>query len=254
MLNQKNFKFKKLFSYLSTFCFMTVSGSASAFYDAYPESEGPYTSSTAENQPWLGENFESYQDAQLLECSNNKSSIQHFDITSGCLSTKSASDVANGWRLGWTDDKVFRVVAIAKDSEGNKLKYSDQTNQYRAKIKAWKNQSNIPLWSGLHAFTRFQTSDDLYVASVRYDGNVTIKVKYQGSYTTLGQTTLSNGVKTYLDENGHLATGQWYKIKFSAIGSVLTLSLDGIELLSVNNDLLSEGTIGIRTDYVQTYS
>ena len=53
---------------------------------------------------------------------------------------------------------------------------------------------------------------------MRYDGNVTIKVKYQGSYTTLAQTKLINGVKTYLDEKGHLAAGQWYKINFSVVG------------------------------------
>jgi len=250
MLNNKRFKLKKLFSYLSTFCFVTASGSAAAFYDAYPESEGPYTTAPAsENLPWLGEDFERYQETQLLECSNNKSPIQHFDITSGCLSAKASGS----WKQGMTDDKVFRVVAIAKDELQQEIKYTDQTNQYRAKINSWKKNTTIPVWAGLHAFARYQTSDDLYVASIRYDGNVTIKVKYQGSYTTLAQKKLANGVKTYLDENGRLMTSQWYRINFSAIGTKLTLSLDGIELLSVNNSLLSEGTIGIRTDYVETY-
>ena len=104
MLKHKKFKLKKLFSYLSTFCFVTASGSVSAFYDAYPESEGPYTTApVSENLPWLGENFESYQDGQLLECSSNKSPVQHFDITSGCLTTKASGD----WKYGWSDDKVF---------------------------------------------------------------------------------------------------------------------------------------------------
>lgn len=250
MLNKKMFKVKKLFSYLSTACFVTVSGSACAFYDAYPESEGPYTSAPAsEKMPWSGENFEPYQDAQLLECANDKAAILHFDITSGCLASKSSGS----WKYGWTDDKVFRVVAIATDNLRREVKYTQQTNQYRAKINRWKNAETIPAWSGLHAFTRYQSSDDLYVASIRYDGYATIKVKYQGSYRTLAQTKLNNTTKNYLDENGHLAAGQWYKINFSAIGETLTLSLDGVELLAVNNDLLSEGTIGIRTDYVETY-
>ncbi|WP_158259524.1 hypothetical protein [Photobacterium sp. GB-210] len=244
------FKLKKIFSYIGTFCLITTSNSATAFYDAYPESEGPYISGSAsENFTWLGEDFSSYPNSQQLECSNNKSAIDHFDVTSGCLQSKSV----DSGKLGWTNDKVFRVVAIGKDSNGNEIKYTDQTNQYRAYIKAWKNSGTIPAWSGLHAFARYQTSDDLYVGSIRYDGNVTIKVKYQGSYTTLAQTKLSNGVKNYLNTEGKLAAGQWYDIHFSVVGNKLTLALDGVELLSVNNDLLTEGTIGIRTDNLSAY-
>ncbi|WP_146144662.1 hypothetical protein [Photobacterium sp. GB-36] len=244
------FKLKKIFSYIGTFCLITASNSATAFYDAYPESEGPYISGSAsENFTWLGEDFSSYPNSQQLECSNNKSAIDHFDVTSGCLQSKSV----DSGKLGWTNDKVFRVVAIGKDSNGNEIKYTDQTNQYRAYIKAWKNSGTIPAWSGLHAFARYQTSDDLYVGSIRYDGNVTIKVKYQGSYTTLAQTKLSNGVKNYLNTEGKLAAGQWYDIHFSVVGNKLTLALDGVELLSVNNDLLTEGTIGIRTDNLSAY-
>ncbi|WP_146144302.1 hypothetical protein [Photobacterium sp. GB-56] len=244
------FKLKKIFSYIGTFCLITASNSATAFYDAYPESEGPYISGSAsENFTWLGEDFSSYPNSQQLECSNNKSAIDHFDVTSGCLQSKSV----DSGKLGWTNDKVFRVVAIGKDNNGNEIKYTDQTNQYRAYIKAWKNSGTIPAWSGLHAFARYQTSDDLYVGSIRYDGNVTIKVKYQGSYTTLAQTKLSNGVKNYLNTEGKLAAGQWYDIHFSVVGNKLTLALDGVELLSVNNDLLTEGTIGIRTDNLSAY-
>ncbi|WP_158259675.1 hypothetical protein [Photobacterium sp. GB-50] len=244
------FKLKKIFSYIGTFCLITASNSATAFYDAYPESEGPYISGSAsENFTWSGEDFSSYPNSQQLECSNNKSAIDHFDVTSGCLQSKSV----DSGKLGWTNDKVFRVVAIGKDSNGNEIKYTDQTNQYRAYIKAWKNSGTIPAWSGLHAFARYQTSDDLYVGSIRYDGNVTIKVKYQGSYTTLAQTKLSNGVKNYLNTEGKLAAGQWYDIHFSVVGNKLTLALDGVELLSVNNDLLTEGTIGIRTDNLSAY-
>ncbi|PSV52249.1 hypothetical protein [Photobacterium sp. GB-1] len=244
------FKLKKIFSYIGTFCLITASNSATAFYDAYPESEGPYISGSAsENFTWSGEDFSSYPNSQQLECSNNKSAIDHFDVTSGCLQSKSV----DSGKLGWTNDKVFRVVAIGKDSNGNEIKYTDQTNQYTAYIKAWKNSGTIPAWSGLHAFARYQTSDDLYVGSIRYDGNVTIKVKYQGSYTTLAQTKLSNGVKNYLNTEGKLAAGQWYDIHFSVVGNKLTLALDGVELLSVNNDLLTEGTIGIRTDNLSAY-
>lgn len=247
---KNHFKLKKTFSFIGTFCLITISSFAAAFYDAYPESEGPYISGPAsENLQWLGEDFSSYPDGQQLECSNNKSPIDHFDVTSGCLQSK----YVDSWKLGWTDDKVFRVIAIGKDSNGSEIKYTDHTNQYRAYIKTWKNSASIPAWSGLHAFARYQTSDDLYVASIRYDGNVTIKVKYQGAYTTLAQTKLTNGAKNYLNTDGKLAAGQWYNINFSAVGNKLILTIDGTVLLSVNNDLLTEGTIGIRTDYLSAY-
>ena len=248
MINR--FRLKKTVCHLSAFFLMTASSSAAAFYDAYPESEGPYvTGPASESLQWSGEDFSNYPDGQQLECSNNKTPIAHFDVTSGCLSSKHV----DGLMRGWTDDKVFRVVSVSKDDNDNEIKYTDQTNQYRAYIKTWKNGSSIPAWSGLHAFARYQTSDDLYVASVRYDGNVTIKVKYQGKYTTLAQTKLTNGTKNYFDDNGKLAAGQWYLIDFSVVGSTLTLSLDGTELLSVDNTLLTEGTTGIRTDYVSAY-
>ena len=37
--------------------------------------------------------------------------------------------------------KCFRVVAIARDVTGNEIKYTDQTNQYRAHINSWKGGS-----------------------------------------------------------------------------------------------------------------
>jgi len=236
MLHQKN-RFTKLLRYLSTFCFVTASGSTSAL---------PPVSKVSPSD----KNIESEKSNHLVEYANEKLSIQRFDITSGYLTTKPSSS----WKYGWSNDNAFRVIASQKDNRQQDIKYTNQTNQYRAQIKGWKNTNAIiPEWSGLHAITRYQTADDLYVASIRYDGNVTIKVKYQGNYATLAQKKLTNGVKKYLDENGHLATEQWYKINFSAVGEQLTLSLDGIELLSVHNELLAEGTIGIRTDHVETY-
>lgn len=250
MLNRNNNKLNKLLRYLSTFCFVTASGSSSALYDAYSENEHSYkTAPVAENVNCPSKSVENYQANQLLACVNNKQPFQRIDIRSGLLATNHSGN----WRYGWSDNNAFRVIASVKDNQQKILNYSKQTNQYRAQIKAWKNTDIIPKWSGLHAITRYQTADDLYLASIRYDGNVTIKVKHQGRYATLARTKLTNGVKKYLDESGTLATEQWYKINFSAVGEKLTLSLDGIELLSVNNQLLTEGTIGIRTDHVEAY-
>ncbi len=65
------FRVKNIFNYIGSFLF-NYSGSASycIYYDAYPESEGPYVSGPAsENLQWLGEDFSSYADGQQLECS-----------------------------------------------------------------------------------------------------------------------------------------------------------------------------------------
>lgn len=224
--------------------------SAFSFYDAFPASEGPYVSGPASTSlNWPGENFESYADGSILECSSNMYSLPRIDVTSGCLSSKYAGE----WKRGWTDDSVFRAVAIGKHADGREIKWTDQTTEYRAYIKNWHNNGDVPEWSGLHAFVRYRTSDDLYVASIRYDGLVTIKRKWKGIYTSLAETQLNNQFRTYLDANGKLATGKWYQIRFSAIGNNLKLYLDGDLLLSVSNDTFSWGTTGIRIDNSSTY-
>lgn len=170
-------------------------------------------------------------------------------MTSGCLSSK----YAGKWKRGWTDDSVFRAITVGRDSYGREIKWTDQTIEFRAYIKTWHNNGNIPSWSGIHAFARYRTSDDLYVASIRYDGLVTIKRKWNGNYTTLVQTRLHNNYRNYLDNNGNLSTGKWYRIKFSAIGNNLKLYLDGELLLSAKSGTFSWGTTGIRIDNASTY-
>jgi hypothetical protein len=229
---------------------LIFSNSAFSFYDAFPASEGPYVSGPASSSlSWPGENFESFTDGNILECSSNMYSLNYIDVTSGCLSSKYAGE----WKRGWTDSSVFRVVSIGRDSAGREIKWTDQTIEYRAYVKTWHNKGDIPDWSGLHAFARYRTSDDLYVASIRYDGVVTIKRKWKGVYTTLAESRLNNEFREYLDTNGKLSPGKWYQIKFSAIGKNLKLYLDGELLLSASSDTFSWGTTGIRIDNSSTY-
>lgn len=48
----------------------TSSNISSAFYEAFPPSEGPYVSGSASSQlNWEGENFESYDNHNEIECS-----------------------------------------------------------------------------------------------------------------------------------------------------------------------------------------
>ncbi|GLS90245.1 hypothetical protein GCM10007916_13120 [Psychromonas marina] len=239
------FKLKKLVSYLSTLCLVSVSGSATALYSADHEKKPAYASNeAAENLLLQAPETDKHQDSQHLQYNSNKPNIRHIDLSTGMLS----KDASTSWQHGFGGNKVFNTIAVDTLSSD-----ANQSNQYRAKITQWKNDSTIPNWSGLHAITRYQCANNLYLASVRYDGKVTIKVKHQGTYTTLAETKLENGINTYLNEDGHLATGKWYKIKFSALGSILTVNLDGIDILSVENELLKNGRIGIRSDYASTY-
>ena len=242
---------QRIIGHISLLVTLVLSSNFSfAFYDAFPDGEGPYVSgpsSAALN--WSGENFESYADDSIVECSSNRYALTHIDVTSGCLLSK----YAGTWKRGWTDSDVFRAVAIGKDSDGREIKWTDQTTEYRAYIKSWHNNGDIPAWSGLHAFVRYRTSDDLYVASIRYDGVVTIKRKWNGVYTTLAEFRLNNQFKQYLDANGKLAIGQWYQIRFSALGNQLSFYLDGDLLLSASNNTFSWGTTGIRIDNSDTY-
>lgn len=224
--------------------------SAFAAYDAYPNNGGPYLiGPVSTSLSWKGEKFDNFQNGQLIECSNSQSLQAGYDVTSGCLSAKYVDELKHGW----IDYKTFRVVTDARNTLNQKMKWTNQTVEYRAYIEEWHKNGNIPAWSGLHAFVRYQTSDDLYVASIRYDGYVTIKVKYQGKYTTLAQIHLSDYTNDYFNADGKLAEKQWYDIKFTAYDTQLTLYLNNQIILATTNQLIDAGTTGIRVDYASTY-
>lgn len=224
---------------------------AVAYYDAFPSSGGPYVSGPASTTlPWIGENFEGYANGQVIEVSNSMGMQPHLDVTSGTLESK----YAGAWRRGWTDDSVFRAVAIGRDAQNREIKWTDQVAEYRGYVQAW--HAGLPNYAGFHVFARYRTSNDLYVASLRYDGQVTIKRKWdsdfdgEGEYTDLAVGDLD---PSYLDANGHLQTGRWYTLRFSAIGNQLKFSVDGNELLSATSGTFSWGTTGVRIDYANAY-
>jgi len=58
-----------------------------ASYEAFPSNEGPYVSGPASVMlPWAGDSFKN-ANLGCLECSYASNVIDHFDVTSGCLST-----------------------------------------------------------------------------------------------------------------------------------------------------------------------
>jgi hypothetical protein len=221
------------------------------FYDAFPADGGPYVSGPAGvNLPWRGEDFESFTNGQIIESESDKSTQPHLDVTSGTLDSK----YVDAWRRGWTDDYDFRMVALGYDNLGRRIKWTDQVAEYRGNVRSW--HADPPDWAGFHLFLRYQTSNDLYVASVRYDGQVTIKRKWdsdhngEGEYTDLATGTLNGD---YLDGDGRLKTRQWFRLRFAAIGDELSFYVDDQLLLSATDGTFSWGTTGVRIDYANAY-
>jgi hypothetical protein len=48
-------------------------------------------------------------------------------------------------------------------------------------------------------------------------------------------------------------TGTWYRLRFSAVGTTLTLYVDDVPQLQVTDGTFSWGTSGIRTDHATVY-
>lgn len=182
-----------------------------------------------------GEDFESYADGALIETSSNKSLRSHLDVTSGSLYEK----YVGSYRRGWTTIYNFRVLAVGL-SGGKRIRWTNMTASYRGYLWAWHPTASTT--NGLHIFARYQTENDLYVASLRFDGLVTIKKKHCGNYTTLAS-------KTY----GKPVLKTWYTLQFSTIGTTLTFKIDGQVVLTAKDDTFSWGTTGIRTDYADVY-
>ncbi|MFY0569025.1 hypothetical protein ACN28E_35105 [Archangium lansingense] len=207
---------------------------AESGYDFYPDSHYIICTS-ASSCPWAGENFEAYAEGSLVGCASDSSQRAHFEVTSGCLSANQAGTS----HRGWTTTHHFRALS-RKYVDGKKVGWKTAAPSYRALIDNW--HAGAPEWAGLHVFARYQTEDDLYVASYRKDGLITIKKKLGGVYTTLAQKDLSTP-----------ATGTWHTIKFSVSGDTLQFFVNGVLQLTARDTSLTWGTAGMRTDFMDVY-
>ena len=213
---------------------------ASDVYDPYP---GPHTGyplfRIAENPlSWPNETFETYVHNTLIASSS--SNIPHIDVTSGHLYAKHLNG-SQTWKRGWVQSPVFRMLAKGYHS-GGKIRWTDGTQTIRVYFDAV--HAHAPHYAGAHLFARYQTENDLYVASLRHDGQVMIKKKHCDTYTTLAVAAFSQGSV----EQNH-----WYELSFSAYGDELVLAVDGHEELTAIDDTFSWGSMGVRLDYTDTY-
>jgi hypothetical protein len=212
----------------------------SGVYDPYPNDHSIYPLFHVSDAPtsWTGEDFEGYSHNSIIASAN--SGAAHIDVTSGTLYAKHLSG-SQIWKRAWTDTHNFRMLAHGTYNQ-TRLRWKDGTNQVRAYFDSIHAQPAH--YAGIHLFARYQTEYDLYVASLRLDGQIMIKKKHCGTYTTLAVAPFSQG-EVLLDT--------WYELSFSIQGDTLSFSVDGTEELSTVDDTFSWGSMGVRIDDSDTY-
>ena len=209
-------------------------------YDPYPGANTDYPMMDVVDYPtaFPGDDFEGYSNNALIASSS--SSHANIDVTSGALYAKHLQG-SQLWKRGYTSTHNFRMLAVGEYG-GMPIRYRDGIAS--ARVYFSQAQANAPHYTGAHLFLRYQTEYDLYVASLRLDGQVMIKKKHCGSYSTLAVADYSGG---------DVETGIWYDLEFEARGSELFFYVDGqLELVATDEDL-SWGSTGVRLDYVDAY-
>ena len=214
-------------------------------YDAYAV-PGVHPVGTVGQLPWLGplarypagdENFSGYGPNYpvQVECSDDKDQRGYLDVTEGCLSAARSGSRTVGQIQAAADD-AFRVVALGFGVDPTlDVRWTDMSSSYSFHYTQQVGSANNP---GFKVFVRYQTEDDLYVGSWRTDGVVQIQRKQCGVYTPLA----------ILPTFGAPTANAWHTIGMTAVGTTLTLSVDGDAAISVDDATFPSGTAGIRID------
>lgn len=205
-------------------------------YNQYPQSHNQYPKGTPLEFPYPSQYFTGYNDQEIIARSSNKDPTAPLIVTSGVL----RCEIYKNMKQGFTDTYNFRVLMNGLDENGKRIGWTNSiTNAIVTPVMI---QPNQPSWAGIHLFSRYQTSDDLYVASFRFDGKITIKKKINGKYTTLAITDFS------LPQ-----LGITYKLQFTVKDSQLSFYIDGVKVLTTQDYSLLWGTSGLRIDYTDCY-
>lgn len=203
-----------------------------------PDSRGPVSA-----RPWrtlhnVGvEDFEAWSHGELIGQSADRADPVNpwIAVTCGALYAAEIGGAYMRGRIEPTDEGAFRALAYGyAAAEGAPVQWTDQTIDYRFTYRAAGLDGVNP---GFKAFARYQDEDNLYVASWRFDGVIQIQRKQAGVYTTL-----------IMVRGAAPASGVWHRLRFSAIGDVLELSLDGHVVVAVVDGTFAWGVVGIRTD------
>jgi hypothetical protein len=207
-------------------------------FDQYPGDHSQYPLGTPSQYPYPKQDFQEYSVDEVITQSSAKDPTKPLMATSGALACKTI----DGVKQGFTNTHNFRMLFNVVDSASQKtVRITDNITTVVA--RATKIQSGAPSWAGIHIFNRYQTSDDLYVASWRFDGLCTFKKKIKGKYTTLDKVTI-----------GAPQLGSEHILSFEINGNLLSFFIDGQLILQTQDNDLQWGTSGLRSDYCDLYA
>ena len=185
--------------------------------------------------------FMDFSKTRLGECiakSSAKTANAPLLVTSGEL----VSGTHLGTKTGFTKTHNFRMLLNPFLATGERIAWDNYRFTATLLLDHWLPQrTETPAWSGLHLFARYNTENDLYVASLRKDGLIVIKKKIGGEYTTLAST------------KAELMSGKWYVLTFQVENANLLFFVDGVLVLQAKDADLSSGTSGVRFDYAAVH-
>jgi hypothetical protein len=205
-------------------------------YEHYPQQS---VIGTAQSYPFNPKPFSTYTKGQPIAESRKKNNNDDYIVTSGVLWCREY----NGVTCAYTNTPNFRMLINSKNEKGFRVRYTDFAVTFTV-IPVSITEG--PNWSGIHIFSRYQTENDLYVASFRVDGQIVIKKKIRGQYTTLAQKKANFLMKFHVR----------YTLTFTVTGNMLVFTVlynDTKEILKATDNDLTNGTGGIRIDNTECY-
>jgi len=201
-------------------------------------------------------------DGIIIEDAGGTNDQPSIDVTSGKIWARHEASE----RFGYTGTYNFRMLAVPNDPN---TQWNDKTVTATFYPEAWQETNQTP--PGMHLFARYQTENDLYVASLRSNGSVYIFRKLCGKYVKIASNPAKDSNNAPLAVDGELPLNTWYKLEFSVIGNFATFIINDVQQFKLDRynrgtvDLtvayepgqeplmiIPSGTAGIRLDYVDT--
>ncbi len=185
--------------------------------------------------PWQG--AASVQPDGAEDCHGlNSDSTKRADVSGTYVVTCGA--MAGGAIVPTVAGSAFRMLALGHTAGLGPVRWTDGYTSYRFR---YSGPDVLGVNPGFKLFARYETEDDLFVASWRLDGTACIQLKSGGKYSTIAQAPMQSP-----------APGAWNRIGFDVQGADLVLVLNGARAAIASGVFPAPyaGTFGIRTDGV----
>ncbi len=162
---------------------------------------------------------------------------------------------------GYYPQNLFRILTRTKW-----LDYGEEV-YFNIKKTNLSNSLNRNESNGILLFSRYQNSNNLYYGGLRVDGNVIVKKKQNGIYTTLSSKKIFSGtynrdrnpnllpLDTWIGvrlETENLSTNSVVIRVYTDFGRTGSWTLQS-EVVDVNKPILTSGYGGIRTDFMDIF-